>query len=56
MRKRINKGHVAKALPNGELRLYTKPQKKSYVKIFGKEIPIKPGEEKKYEGLKIYYK
>lgn len=56
MRKRINKGHVAKALPSGELRIYSRKQVKPYVTVFGKTIAIKPGEEYKYKELKIHYK
>ena len=56
MRTRINKGHVAKATLDGELRIYSRKQMKPYVTVFGKEIPVKPGEENKYQRLKIYYK
>jgi hypothetical protein len=56
MRTRINKGHVAKATPDGELRIYSRKRVKPYVTVFGKTIAIKSGEEYKYKGLKICYK
>lgn len=56
MRQRIQKGHVAKVLPTGELRIYSRKQLKPYVTVFGKTVPVKPGTEHLYKGFKIEYK